>query len=76
MGKYEILEFLKEEREKDPNKWLSVKEIKDGLQARGVSPNTIQQARYNLFRLATFDLIKWKPEGAFKLKHTFQAYKF
>jgi hypothetical protein len=74
MGQQEVLEFLKEERLKSDN-WFKVKDIKQGLIAKGHTKNYVRGVPSDLLRLACFNQIQVRGIGAWRHHKEFRGYK-
>ena len=70
MGQREVLEFLNEQRKKNPKKWFEVKEIKTELEKKEVSTNNIWS---NLYKLTLFNQIQRKWVGVWNHKKIFRG---
>lgn len=74
MGQYEVEQYLKKQREENPDKWFTIKEIKEGLEGTA-SPTTLKNIHSHLFRLSQFGYIKVKGVGLWDHHKEFQGKK-
>jgi len=75
MGQAEVLQFLQEQKRKNPDQWFKATEIKDALLERGCTNGQVKNVYNNLFRLMVFKQINWRGVGAWKHYKIFQAKK-
>lgn len=69
------MDFLKEQRKKNPDKWFRVKDVQEGLAKAGKgngSIKTVPQCLYNLIRWGD---IEWRGIGFWKHYKEFRAKK-
>jgi hypothetical protein len=73
MGQQEVHDILKELR-KESSKWYTVGEIKQAMLTKGYTENYLRGVTDDLFRLATFNFIKFRGVGGWNHHKEFKAY--
>lgn len=69
-----VYDWLKKQRGLS-DKWFDVKEIKENLQAEGLSNGALQGIHADLYKLSQYELIECKGVGYWKHEKLFRAYK-
>lgn len=72
MGQLDVLMFLKEQR-KNSCRWLSIKEIKEGLIKKGISERSTKDTYKDLQKLAIFNQIDVRISGFWEQSKEFRA---
>lgn len=75
MGQNEVFDFLREQRAKKPEKWFSVKEVKEALKNNIDNPSyhTLNKTTSHLYKLAHYGLIHAKGVGVWKHYKVFRG---
>ena len=73
MGQTDVYDILKEEHNKDKDKWFSVNAIKEILKLKGFSEAVIRAAPNDLIKLASFNLIEVKGVGIWNHEKHFKG---
>ena len=72
MSQRDVLDFLREQQQKTPNKWFTKEEVKTGLQNNNGEKSNQRRTTNHLFTLAQFCLIEVKGVGIWKHKKYFR----
>jgi len=73
MGQTDIVELLKMIRFNDPERWLTIREIKDELILRKSNYSTVKNCYEMVYKLAIFNQIECKGEGFMHHEKLFRA---
>ena len=74
MGQQEVLNFLVKQRVNNAQ-WFCIKEIREGLEALGLSNGSLKGLSDDLYKLSVYNLIDAKGQGLFDHKKVFRAKK-
>jgi len=74
MGQEEVLLFLVEQR-KINDKWFRVHEIKEALEAQGLSEGAVKAVNKQIRKLALYDIIEFRGVGIWEHYKVFRAKK-
>lgn len=73
MGIAEVLEILKKYKKQDPDKWVTVNEIKTELENLGLAGGAKSRVYDNLYSLVMTGQAKAKGSGMWRYKVLFKA---
>jgi hypothetical protein len=73
VSQQDCLDYLKEEKKANPERWLMVKDIQDGLKQKGLGNGTLRNVANDLYMLMRFGDIEWRGIGVWKHHKEFRA---
>lgn len=73
MCQEDVSTFLEEQQEINSNKWFTITQVQKGLKEKGFSNGVILGVRDDLYKLAAFNLIRFKGVGIWKHHKEFKA---
>lgn len=74
MSQQDCLELLQEEKKVNPERWLTVKDIQDGLRQKGKGNGTIKGVPNDLMVLSCCNDVEFRGIGFWKHHKEFRAH--
>lgn len=73
MGQQECLDWLKDQKKTNPNKWFRTKDVVEGMKEKGLGVGTLRKTGVYLFKLAVCNDIDVRGVGFWEHYKEFRA---
>lgn len=73
MSQMDCLRFLQEQKKLNPERWFRVKDVQEGLLAKGLTNGVLKGVANDLFQLMRCGDVEWRGVGAWKHYKEFRA---